>query len=122
MCEAYYDVTSGSNPIVMQGVGLFLSQVSTLNGFLQACPDAAGSIATVGNWYAYWAGVPTTKLYYTIYQNLMHQAAAMSQDYNTMLDDFTSGDLYGAGENFATLATTACPIQGATEFPTEFFQ
>ena len=113
MCEAYYDVTSGSNPIVMQGVGLFLSQVPTLAGFLQGCPDASASVGQVGSWYRYWAGVPTTKLYYTIYQNLMHSAAEMSSDYNTMLDDFTAGDLFGAGENFATLATTSCPVQSS---------
>lgn len=39
----------------------------------------------------------------------MRSAADMNADYNEMLDDFTSGDLFGAGENFATLATTAAP-------------
>ena len=66
-CSAFGDLVSGNNPVMLQGVGIFLTQVPVLNGFLANCPDATASINEVGDWFRYWSSVSTKKLYFTIY-------------------------------------------------------
>ena len=38
----------------MQGVIIMKEQFPVINGFLDACPETAGDVATIDSWLEYW--------------------------------------------------------------------
>ena len=63
LCETWSDFKSGNNQKYIAGLALIVSDASTINTEMQACPDALADGASVARWYKYWKNVGTMTLY-----------------------------------------------------------
>ena len=54
ICTAVNDFATKDNRMVIEGIHLMLGQMSNIEGFLSACPNASADLKTVADWGHYW--------------------------------------------------------------------
>lgn len=82
VCTAVEDLATKNNQLMIEGLGIIISQMPILNGFFQGCPDASVDINITANWYKYWANQGTLKTYSTAYRNIRNHGAEIGTDWS----------------------------------------
>ena len=110
VCTAVNDFATKDNRMVIEGVHLLLGQMSNIESFLGACPNASADLKTVADWGNYWMNQGSLKVYSTAYKNLTGNISTLMADVHLLEDDYDNHNYYGTAQEAAAIAKLALPL------------
>ena len=115
ICTAVNDFATKDNRMVIEGVHLILGQMSNIEGFLSACPNASADLKTVADWGHYWMNQGSLHVYSTAYKNLTGNISTLMADVHLLEDDYDNHNYYGTAQEAAAIAKLALPLPTAEQ-------
>ena len=115
ICTAVNDFATKDNRMVIEGVHLILGQMSNIEGWLSACPNASADLQTVADWGNYWMNQGSLKVYSTAYKNLTGNISTLMADVHLLEDDYDNHNYYGTAQEAAAIAKLALPLPTAED-------